>query len=723
MSLDQNEFPEEELPDWLDGLSNEEGDPADDGDTKPNSELESPSEELGIPSLEPPGTGKLFNAASDEKASEYLQGEFDEDDTDDWLQSIREQQGILAEEETAEEKSDTSDFLERIQDLKNEEEELEEDPQSFLDSIGNETEAASESEFLDSSKIDDTNLDWLSGISDEKPPSLTSELLDNRLGDLDEVDEKENVELPDWLIKIKSGEDSEVDKAKSNEESLAGEDSAETGDWMDQFADPEETDLARPKIDFNLEEDLAWIKEQDVLAGDTGEISAVLDISKNLEPSVDPDWLSSMEEKSLADAEIEMPDITIEERPVGEKGSFVASERGSELATGEEDGISRAEVPSWLQAIRPEGMFDLIGEDGNYILGEAETTGPLAGIGNVLPAEPGNVLFSLNKVPKVDLYVSKTQQVHISILNDMISAEEETPSVKRRSIAIPQQVLRWIIAGLLYIAVMIPVFNGQMDAPLPTAAHPEISAMSDIVNSLPPSSPVLVAFEYQPGLSGEMEAASAAVLDHLLIRGSELVFISTSPTGPGLIEHYLDTLLSNHTYIADEKFPNLGYISGGIAALLNFANNPQSTVPRVYLENTEGQDVNVWTVEPLNQIKKIQDFAMILVISDDPDTARSWIEQVEPYLSEDDVPLTMVISAQAEPLIYPYYDNSPRQVSGLVSGLSGGAMYETISVRENIASRYWDGFGNGLSVTIIIILFGGIFNSVNSWRENRQKVR
>ncbi len=144
--------------------------------------------------------------------------------------------------------------------------------------------------------------------------------------------------------------------------------------------------------------------------------------------------------------------------------------------------------------------------------------------------------------------------------------------------------------------------------------------------------------------------------------------------------------------------------------------------------NTEGNLINGWDTEPLNQIKEIKDFAMVLVITDDPTTAGSWIEQVQPYLvdkdnAENSVPFTMVISAQAKPLVFPYYDISPKQVSALVSGLSGGASYETINVRDNIASQYWDGFGNGLSVTIAVVLFGGLFSLIQGLRNSRKKTR
>ena len=163
-------------------------------------------------------------------------------------------------------------------------------------------------------------------------------------------------------------------------------------------------------------------------------------------------------------------------------------------------------------------------------------------------------------------------------------------------------------------------------------------------------------------------------------------------------------------FIRDRQYVNLGYISGGTAALLHFAANPRAAVPLPLEEGGSG-----WDKSPLTGINDIRDFTMVLVISDDPDAARGWIEQVGPFLVDSSnpqsrTPLIMVVSAQAGPLIYPYYLNSPKQVDGLVSGLSGGAYYENTTTRPGLARLYWNGFSAGLIVSIIIIIFGGLFN-------------
>ena len=103
----------------------------------------------------------------------------------------------------------------------------------------------------------------------------------------------------------------------------------------------------------------------------------------------------------------------------------------------------------------------------------------------------------------------------------------------------------------------------------------------------------------------------------------------------------------------------------------------------------------------------------MLVLTDDPDLARSWIEQVGPAMDPggtgQGVPLAMVVSAQAEPLVYPYYYASPRQISGLVSGVTGGAYYENV-VGFSEAGSFWTAYNAGLVLAVIIIAVGSSFN-------------
>ena len=68
----------------------------------------------------------------------------------------------------------------------------------------------------------------------------------------------------------------------------------------------------------------------------------------------------------------------------------------------------------------------------------------------------------------------------------------------------------------------------------------------------------------------------------------------------------------------------------------------------------------------------------------------------------------MAISAQAEPILYPYYESG--QVDGLVSGLSGGATYERLQGQSGLGRKYWDSYSVGLLLAEILIAVGAMVN-------------
>jgi len=71
----------------------------------------------------------------------------------------------------------------------------------------------------------------------------------------------------------------------------------------------------------------------------------------------------------------------------------------------------------------------------------------------------------------------------------------------------------------------------------------------------------------------------------------------------------------------------------------------------------------------------------------------------------------MVVSAQAEPMLRPYFLSN--QINGLVAGLEGGMLYESVQGKPGQARMYWDAFGVAMLATEILILFGGVWSLVS----------
>ena len=67
------------------------------------------------------------------------------------------------------------------------------------------------------------------------------------------------------------------------------------------------------------------------------------------------------------------------------------------------------------------------------------------------------------------------------------------------------------------VALLWPLLSGSQSVEMPYFST-EVFEVSNAIGSLPASAPVLLAVDYEPGLSGEMEAAASSVVDHLMLK-------------------------------------------------------------------------------------------------------------------------------------------------------------------------------------------------------------
>lgn len=525
--------------------------------------------------------------------------------------------------------------------------------------------------------------DWLTTISEEPAAAATPKPVEEPEGG-----------IPEWLSTVEKAEPGYIPKEESTDNGIP--------DWMsgveEEALEPELSTIpAEP-----TPQPLDWLSGLE--AGELGWPAAA-------EPAEDlePDWLEKIGKGADADLvpkdDVLSPLMTDEGLfEIGELSDLLSGiEQETKIPEGaEEAGLVPAELPGWLEAMRP---VDSAAEGAGALdRGPIEQAGPLAGLSGVLKAEPE--IARLKQAPKLSsrLQVSEAQQNHVKVLRDLLATEGQARPLPQPIVISSQGVLRWVSAFLLIFVIGLATISESQLAPsLPQASVPaEVLRISELINSISPHDSVLVSFDYEPGTSGEMDAAAAAVVDHLMLRGAYLTLVSTSPTGPALAEHFIATRQAEHHYVSGNQYINLGYIPGGATGLLGFVQTPQRIKPLSF----DGFDP--WVTAPLEGIYSLSDFEMVLVITDDPDTARSWIEQVQPKLQG--APLIAVVSAQAEPILHPYVGGESAQVRGMVSGIIGGAAYEQVTGKPNVARLYWDALNFALITAIAVILIGGIIN-------------
>ncbi len=711
MGFGSNDENENDLPEWLRGLRDEgESEAFESGeDILPESEdvpdwlEEDASGSFAAPGASedeedvPPWLAKIREEEQAEKPpfdseAESVSGEDVEEDA--WLKNIQAQYQKDQAEESAQEAEEAPDEVSAVWDEGDDETGWGPDDET-LGPIATAWEA--DTGTLGPLEDEEEVPDWVSGLPTVEPKT-------EPIPGSPEPDAAPEEEVPAWLQEIRS---------KTTEETRPPDDILpEFGlDSTDMFAEsPEEPEAAMPPGDEEDTQEPAFESSPSVTGSlpgwmedlqSSGKMEAAGEGEEGQEeiPGYDEEGVSSLF------ADDDLPDWLGEEE---EAQAEAKEEQQPALSESDEESeLEKADLPTWLQAMRPvEAVTADIPEDTEEVHvseKKRETIGPLSGLSDVLPAEPHIVHFGSKPKPAVAFALTEQQRKYAQLLKTLVEDEASYQPVEDRKVANPQQVLRWVIAIILLTVLFAVIWLNGDFLPLPAEGFPEENlAVVSMVNELQAGDKVLVAFEYQPGLSGEIQAASSALMEHLLLQGAELVLVSTQPVGPGLAESYLQTRFQTSAYVTQKQYANLGYVSGGTAGLLNFASDPRQTVPNM-----------AWNAAPLDAVQSVRDFAMVLVLTDDPDIARSWVEQVQPLLVEPAIPMVMVTSAQAEPLVYPYYLSDPRQVSGLISGVSGGAYYETV-INPSLARRYWDSYNVGLMLAVLVIAVGSIINLVRS---------
>ncbi|MEJ5241689.1 MAG: hypothetical protein WHS87_10875, partial [Anaerolineales bacterium] len=513
--------------------------------------------------------------------------------------------------------------------------------------------------------------DWLKTFAEPSPPPTAQPTPATPAGEED---------VPDWLKGF--AEEPLPPTAEPTPATPAGEESAP--DWLKAFAEPLPPSAAEPTP-----------------AAPAGEESV-------------PDWLKTFAEPS--------PPLTAEPTPatpamIGTPGSEegdigallemeipdwlsgISAEAAPTAAPAEETpALASAELPAWVQAMRPIEAILVGGEKGTEVQ-EEEKEGPLAGLRGVLPAAPTPLPYSRPRTYSIRLNLTPAQQTHVQILEQLI-AEEGQPR-PRRIVTPPSspRLLRWLITVLLLIALVIPLFGQTQITAMPELVPQETWQFIQSFNSLPPSPKILFVLDYEVATSGEIEALILPSLQHLnSITQANLAFLALNPLNVTMAQRLLDVLHTTQPQAPLPPMLNLGYLPGGISALPLFAAAPSTTISEAVRAE--------WLESPFRTVNTLADFDRVVLVTDHAENARTWIEQTAPWRPH----LLIVSSARSTPMLLPYFYAG--QVQGIIGNLNAAAAYEHVNGIPALGRAYRDAYSAGLLLALVIGFAGFLWGLI-----------
>jgi hypothetical protein len=526
--------------------------------------------------------------------------------------------------------------------------------------------------------------DWLSGLPLEPTEAAPAE-----------AEAQPAEEIPDWL----SGLPLEPTEAAPAEAQPDGD----TPDWLKGFAEPAGDSIpAEPQAStgFPAEDVADWLAPAGAETnGTTSPFLGAAGLGTDWEsgepiaptpitPAFSFDMPTSEQtpETELPFSDQELPDwlsTSEQEQPATPSAGF----------EGIPDDISPAELPTWVTAMRPvesAAPFPVPTMDDQRV----ENLGPLAGVKGVLPNQDEVIEYAKPPIYSVKLQITDRQRLHTNLLEAMLNEENQPRTVTHELTSKSARWFRLITALILIGAVLFPLILGGAN-PVPAAFYAPGSPAEKLfkdINALN-GGPVLLIVDYEPGLSAELQIAARGVVQNLMEKSTSLAFISSSPTGPILAEKLLLA-----AYSINETSVNLGYVPGGTTALQALVSDLRGTLPQPLRGS--------WDSPVLQSVNTLADFEQVILLTGSDESARAWIEQVQPALGN--TPLLVIASAQAAPMLQPYVDSG--QVRTMISGLVGGAAYQQLHQSPKPDNSYWMAYFNayqtGIAVAIAMIVVG-----------------
>jgi hypothetical protein len=220
---------------------------------------------------------------------------------------------------------------------------------------------------------------------------------------------------------------------------------------------------------------------------------------------------------------------------------------------------------------------------------------------------------------------------------------------------------------------------------------------------------LLMSFDYGPSAAPELHPVALNVLRQAFRNNTKVVAMALWPDGVGLAQAAFDSIAPLFDKQVGRDWTFLGYKPGHETLIINMGQDIYSAFSvDVYGNATLGMEV-------LSDIDKLGDFDYVLAMAAGNTIDRSvWIPYaVDRYGTQ----LGGAVTAVMSPDMFPYLQSG--QLTGLVSGLAGGAEYETLVGAPGAAVRGMVPQSAVHMVIILFILFGNTMYFLQRRRSRR----
>lgn len=272
---------------------------------------------------------------------------------------------------------------------------------------------------------------------------------------------------------------------------------------------------------------------------------------------------------------------------------------------------------------------------------------------------------------------------------------------------------RWIFLAML-LAVGAPILAQKTFPERPTQY---VRNVFDRLEQLSDGSTILIAFDYDPGTTGELGPMATAFLRHCCLKRHKMIFLTLFETGGPVIDQAIRKVIEGEfadlNLEAGEDYVNLGFSQGREVVIAMIALNLRGSFP------SDNDGTNLDDLPLTKNITNLGDVDLILDLSAGYPGWKEWVQYAaSPY----GYPFAAGTTAVGAPQAYPYI---PDQMLGLLAAVKGAAEYEAALAEKypqyrdpkrnegirRMAPQFW-----GHLLVIGLIVLGNCIHFADRWR-------
>lgn len=493
-------------------------------------------------------------------------------------------------------------------------------------------------------------LNALKNDKDSRPVAEPEEEKTNDMdGESDESAQEEDV--PEWLLRIRQ-------RAQEEKDALGS---------ITQKISAAEASLLEENKEMQRQNFESWIRQIKKEAQDDELDSVDAFVEEEM-----PEWLRKIRQ-SREPPEAQEQDITseVEEQTIpmpdwiGTQDVELLDEqtKGSELEDESSQGLPEETIQMSVDA-----TIDEMPEEGKGVVSDV-----VQAIGPVLAITP-------------------EEEIQADQLSATIAAES-MPKGGQEQNRKPHHWLPRILfnLGLILIMTLIALW-GRRSQLSKDFLQPQNEAVISWAQDLPEQANILVVMDTQAGFYSEISMIAKPVIENVVSSEREFFVLSSAPIGNLLFNRMINELKLDKAISAQDLgyFPIAAYGAFGL-----------------------GGDVSAnWRIAQLPQSEKalpVADYDGILILSDSIVGARAWVEQLSALMPDN--PLYLFLTAQAGPMLLPYWDSG--QVSGIIAGISEAAGVEAALAQSRAVADRWQLYQIGIWLMLIVLIVNPFIRNHN----------